>query len=68
VWQFGVLFERSFIYPVRVKVKEPRVSEAAKTVNFHAPRFLAGRDNHLSHRPPESVFASLAGVEATKDK
>ncbi len=40
-------------------------TDGAKAVNFQTLRFLAGRNNYLSHRLTESVFASFAGVEAT---
>ena len=66
--QLSVRFERSFVQPMRVKVKESRVPDGAKAVNFQAACFLAGCDNDLSHRLSESVFAALAGVETTKDK
>jgi hypothetical protein len=63
-----MLFERSLVYPMRVKVKEPLVPDRAKAVDFQAPRFLAGRDNNLSHCVPQCVFAACMRVEATKDE
>jgi hypothetical protein len=66
--QLRVLFERRFVYPMWVKVKEARVPDWPKAVNFQTPRFLTGSENHLSHRLAESVFTSLAGVESTKDE
>ncbi len=57
VRQGGVGVERGFIHPARVDVKKPRVADRAKSVKVQASGFLAGMDNHISQRLPESIFA-----------
>jgi hypothetical protein len=66
--QFCVLVEGSFVCPMGVQVKQPRVADGAKAVNLQAPRLLTGGKDDLSHCLAESIFASFASVEFTKDK
>ena len=66
--QSCVDFERVFVNPAGVNVKQPRILDRAKSVNFEASGFLPRRTDNLQQGLGDGFLVSGEGMKAGKNE
>jgi hypothetical protein len=66
--QTGVILERLFVSPLRVNVKESRISGRAKSMNAQAATFLSGWTKHIAQRLFSGALVARTGMKTREDE